>query len=84
MHNWEFLLSIRFEKTKDIGLQRVIWALFLSERKWNMENINFQGHCIGFRGFRGKKIKFQGPQGQLFKTKAFWGFQDFQGRLATL
>ena len=46
-----------------------------------MENINFQGHCIGFQDFRGKNNKFQGPQGQLFKIKAF---QDFQGLLATI
>ena len=42
---------------------------------------NCQDHCIGFRGFRGKNNKFQGPQGQLFKIKAF---QGFQGPLATL
>ena len=58
MHNWQFLLSIRFEQTKCIGLERVIRALFLSERKWNTENINLQGHCIGFQGFRGKNNKF--------------------------
>ena len=84
MHNWQFLLSIRFEQTKCIGLERVIRALFLSERKWNTENINLQGHCIGFQGFRGKNNKFQGPQGQLFKIKAFQGFPGFQGPLATL
>ena len=80
MHNWQPLLSIRFEQKKCIGSERVIWALFLSERKWNTENINFQVQCIGFQGPRGKN-KFQGPQGQLFKIKAF---QGFQGPLATL
>ena len=81
MHSWQFLLSIRFEQTNYIGLERVIWALFPSEKKWNMANINFQGHCIGFQGFRGENSKFQGLQGQLFKIKAF---QGFQGPLATL
>ena len=82
MHNWQFLLSIRLEQTKYIGLERVIKALFLSERNWNTENIDFQGHCIGFQGFIGKNNKFQDPQGQRFKIKAFQRFQRFQGPLA--
>ena len=48
-------------------------------RKSNLSS--FQGHCIGFQGFRRKKQQFQGPQVQLFKIKAF---QGFQGPLATL
>ena len=61
--------------TKYIGLERVIWALFLSERKRKTENIIFQGHCIGFQVFRGKTNRFQGPQGQLFKFKVFKVFK---------
>ena len=46
-----------------------------------MEKMNFQGHCISFQGFKRKNKKFQGPQGQLFKIKAF---QGFQGLLAAM
>ena len=54
MHNWQFLLSIRFEETKYIGLERVIWALFLSERKWNTKKKkkNFKALKINFSKLR--------------------------------
>ena len=49
----------RFEQKKYIRLESVIWALFLSESKSNTENINFQGHCIGFQGIEEKTTNFK-------------------------